>query len=81
MAPRTQAQRAAAAAEPNNGIRCECGGKMGEVLDSRERVGYIWRRRACESCGMRATTKERVHHRSNSGVARETHTTGSAHYM
>lgn len=74
MAPRTQAQRAAAVLTPTTGIRCACGGRLSDVIDSRERQGWVWRRRGCESCGARETTEERPRHT----VARETYTTGSA---
>ena len=38
--------------------RCECGSYNIKVMDSREREGYIWRRRVCMDCGKRISTIE-----------------------
>ena len=46
---------------PNmSGLRCACGGELGQVVDSRPVTGYVRRRRVCGGCGERTTTHERV---------------------
>ena len=37
----------------------KCGGKM-TVRDSRERLGFVWRRRECKNCLALIYTAERV---------------------
>lgn len=77
MAPRTKAQRAHALAHPETGIRCSCGARMSDVIETRERIGRVYRRRACQACGARVATVEQIEHRRARRVPHETHTTGS----
>jgi len=35
-----------------------CGGSVWDVINTRQREGYIYRRRACLICGKRMTTRE-----------------------
>lgn len=41
------------------GIPCpNCGSKISEVVNTRDRDGYIWRRRKCYRCREKFTTNE-----------------------
>src|SRR5690348_14818675 len=44
----------------SDGLRCDCGGPIDRVIDSRTGPGYIRRRRVCTACGSRSTTREVV---------------------
>lgn len=44
----------------DDGLPCpECGGTL-RVTDSRKRPGSVYRRRTCQSCGIKYTTDERI---------------------
>lgn len=45
----------------SNGIPCpKCGSQERRVIESRRRVGDVYRRCVCGGCGSRYTTRERV---------------------
>lgn len=58
MAPRTKEQRAHAIEHPDKGIRCGCGAKMTRIIEKRDRVRAVYRRRVCDNCGARRSTSE-----------------------